>query len=208
MKPFIIIKDPKVAKLFADKTRREILHNLRHREMTACQLAKILGKNVSSISHHLSVLEKAGLIEQTRTSVKGNLVEKYYRASAQRFIISYTLSEGLVPGSEDISKWNKEICKKAAENMDIFGFKVPDEKKKKIQDLIERYASLKNMTFENLISRQRESAEIIRPAIKLLISVLTSVLLFKNPEYQRIMEKLCLELGIEESGGNANSIHK
>ena len=77
MKTFMIIKDPKVAKLFADETRREILHNLRRREMTACQLARMLNKNVSSISYHLSALEKAGLIEQTRTVVKGNLVERY-----------------------------------------------------------------------------------------------------------------------------------
>ena len=202
MKPFMIIKDPNVAKLFADKTRREILHNLRHREMTACQLARILRKNVSSISHHLSVLEKAGLIEQTQTSIKGNLLERYYRSSAQRFVISYTLSEGLIPGSEDISKWNKEICRNAAENIDLFGFKVSEEKKAKLQDLIEKYALLEKMTFENVISRQRESAEIIKPAMKLLTSMLTNAFLFKNPEYTQIMEELCREIGIEKGGGD------
>jgi len=196
MKPFMIIKNPKVAKLFADKTRREILHNLRHREMTACQLARILGKNVSSISHHLSVLEKAGLIEQTRTSVRGNLVERYYRTLAQKFIISYTLSEGLIPGSEDISKWNREVCKSAAENIDLFGFKIPEKKRNKIEDLIEKYASLENMTLEHVISRQKESAEIIRPAMRLLISLLTNAFLFRNPEYMQIMEELCNEIGI------------
>jgi len=202
MKPFMIIKDPNVAKLFADKTRREILHNLRHREMTACQLARILRKNVSSISHHLSVLEKAGLIEQTQTSIKGNLLERYYRSSAQRFVISYTLSEGLIPGSEDISKWNKEICRNAAENIDLFGFKVSEEKKAKLQDLIEKYALLEKMTFENVISRQRESAEIIKPAMKLLTSMLTNAFLFKNPEYTQIMEELCREIGIEKGEGD------
>jgi len=206
MKSFMIIKDPEIAKLFADKTRREILHNLRHYELTACQLARILGKNVSSISHHLSVLERAGLIEQTRISVKGNLVERYYRAAARKFIISYTLSEGLIPGSEDISKWNKEICKKAAENIDLFGFKIPDEKREKIRRLIERYASLRNITFEKLILRQRESAEIIQPAMRLLISVLTSALLFKNSEYREIMEEICSEIGIE--GEKVDGIHK
>ena len=84
----MIIKDPKVARLFADQCRRDILHNLRKREMTPCQLARLLEKNVSSISHHLNVLEKAGLVKQTRTLVKGNLVEKFYRAAAKNFIIS------------------------------------------------------------------------------------------------------------------------
>jgi len=78
----MIIKDPKVARLFADQCRRDILHNLRKREM------RLLEKNVSSISHHLNVLEKAGLVKQTRTLVKGNLVEKFYRAAAKNFIIS------------------------------------------------------------------------------------------------------------------------
>ena len=198
MKPFMIIKDPKVAKLFADKTRREILHNLRHREMSACQLARMLDKNVSSISHHLSVLEKAGLIEQTRTLVKRNLVERYYRALAQKFIISYTLSEGLIPGSEDISKWNKEVCRIAAESVGIFGFKIPEEKRERIRGLIEKYASLENMTFEYVISKQKESAGIIRPAMRLLISLLKSAFLYQNPEYTRLMEEVCREIGIEK----------
>jgi len=198
MKPFMIIKEPKVAKLFADETRREILHNLRHREMTACQLARLLGKNVSSISHHLSALEKAGLIEQTRTSLKGNLIERYYRASAQRFIISYTLSEGLIPGSEDISKWNKEVCRSAAENIDMFGFKIPKEKRDKIRRLIERYASLEKMTFERVISRQKGSAKIIRPAMRLIISLLTNIFLFQNPEYVQVIRELCREIGMEK----------
>jgi len=204
MKPFMIIREPEVAKLFADETRREILHNLRHREMTACQLARMLGKNVSSISHHLSVLEKAGLIEPTRTLLKGNLVERYYRASAQKFIISYTLSEGLIPGSEDISKWNKEVCRTAAENIDIFGFKIPEEKRERIRSLIEKYASLESMTFEHVISRQKESARIIRPAMRLLISLLKSAFLYQNPEYTRLMKEICREISIEKEEAVVN----
>jgi len=197
-KPFMIIKDPEVAKLFADKTRVEILHNLRHREMTACQLAKMLGRNVSSISHHLSVLERAGLIKQTRTLVKGNLVERYYRALAWRFIISYTLSEGLIPGSEDISRWNKEICRNAAENLGIFGFEVPKDKIDKVQRLIERYSILRNRIFERVISRQKRSAEIKKPAMSLLVSLLTNAFLYRNSEFLRVIREFCEEIGIDE----------
>ena len=197
MKPFMIIKDPKVAKLFADETRREILHNLRHREMTSCQLAKILGKNVSSISHHLSMLEKAGLVKQTRTLVKGNLIERYYRASAQKFIISYTLSEGLAPGSEDVLKWKREICRGAVEKAGLFGFEIPEEKKSKVQRLVEKYASLKHATLENVISRQKDSSEIIKPEMRLLISLLTDAFLSQNDEYLQVIREICSEIGIE-----------
>jgi len=197
MKPFIIIKDPKVAKLFANETRSEILHNLRHREMTACQLAKILGKNVSSISHHLSLLEKAGLVKRTRTLVKGNIIERYYQASAQKFIISYTLSEGLAPESEDILKWKREICRGVVDKASLFGFDVPEEKKNKVQRLVEKYASLKHATLERVISRQKESSEIIKPEMRLLISLLTDALLSRNDEYLQVIWEICNEIGVE-----------
>jgi len=194
MKDFIIIKDPKVAKLFADQCRRDILHNLRQREMTACQLARLLEKNVSSISHHLNILEKAGLVEQTKTLIKGNLVEKFYRATAKRFIISYTLSEGLIPGSEDIAKWSKEICRSAVRNLPAFGYEVPVEKEKKLLDLIEKYSSLKHVTFENIISQQKKPIKVTGPAMKILISVLESARLYENEEFRHLMDEICRQL--------------
>jgi len=194
MKDFIIIKDPKVAKLFADQCRRDILHNLRQREMTACQLARLLEKNVSSISHHLNILEKAGLVEQTKTLIKGNLVEKFYRAAAKRFIISYTLSEGLIPGSEDIARWSKEICRNAVKNLPAFGYEVPAGKEKKILDLIERYTSLKHVAFENIISQQKKPIKVTGPAMKILISVLESARLYENEEFRHVMDEICKQL--------------
>ena len=164
--------------------------------MTACQLARILEKNVSSISHHLSALEKAGLVEQTRTSMRGNLVEKYYRATAKKFIISYTLSEGLIPGSEDIAKWNREVCKSAADHISAFGYDVPKERVRNLQRLIERYASLESMTFERIISRQKGSDRINTPVMRLLLSLLTNVHLFQNAEYVKIIGEICKELNI------------
>jgi len=190
MRDFLIIKDPEVAKLFADPNRRQILHNLRQREMTACQLAKILGKNVSSISYHLNALEKAGLIEQSRTCIKGNLVEKFYRAAAEKFIISYTLSEGLVPGSEDIAKWSKEICKNAVRGLEVFGYKVSKEKEGKLLELIERYSSLEKITYEEVISQQKMTLHVSHPALHLLLSLLTNIRLHQNPEFTKLVNEI------------------
>ncbi|MEM2127604.1 MAG: metalloregulator ArsR/SmtB family transcription factor, partial [Candidatus Bathyarchaeia archaeon] len=66
MREVLIIKDPEIAKLFADETRRQILHRLRHRELSASDLAEALGKSHSSILHHLKLLQDAGLVEETR----------------------------------------------------------------------------------------------------------------------------------------------
>jgi DNA-binding transcriptional ArsR family regulator len=194
MKDFIIIKDPDVAKLFADENRREILHNLRHREMTAFQLAKMLEKNVSSISYHLNALEEAGLVEQSRTQVKGNLIEKFYSATAQRFIISYTLSEGLVSGSEDIAQWSKEVCRTAVESLEAFGYEVPAENKEKLLNLFEQYAHLESIAHEELISEQKLPVKVMHPSLRLLLSLLTNVRLHENLKFTALLEEISTKL--------------
>ena len=194
MKDFMIVKDPEVAKLFADSSRRGILHNLRHREMTPCQLAKTLEKNVSSISYHLGALEKASLVEQCRTSVKGNLVQKFYRATAEKFVISYTLSEGLVPGSEDIAKWSREVCNSAVRSLEVFGYDLPPEKQNRLLELIERYSSLEKIAFEEVISEQKVPAQVARPSLRLLLTLLTNIRLHENREFQEIMDGISAEL--------------
>lgn len=109
----MIIQHPEAAKLSADPCRRSMLHNFRHYEMTPYQLSKVLNKSISSIIHHPNTLEKTGLVEQTRRLVKGNLIEKSYRATAKSFIDSYTLREGIAPRSEDIARWSEEVYKNA-----------------------------------------------------------------------------------------------
>jgi DNA-binding transcriptional ArsR family regulator len=193
----MVIKDPSVAKLFADSCRRSILHNLRHYEMTPYQLSKALGKNVSSIIYHLNSLENAGLVEQSRTVVKGNLIEKYYTAAARMFIISYTLSEGLIPGSEE---WSKEVCNRAAESLEAFGYKIQPERMSKLLELIEKYSSMEQIAHEDIISIQKKPAYVSRPALKVLLSLLSSIRLYKNPEFLKLLDEMSSELA--EQGKN------
>ncbi len=198
MKDFLVIRDPEVAKIFADPCRRSILHNLRHYEMTPYQLSKALGKNVSSITHHLSVLEKNGLIEQTRSQVKGNLIERFYRATAKKFLISYTLSEGLVPGSEDIARRSKEIYKSAVTNMGAFGYDIPKEKVNKLLKLVEKYSSLNEVAYEEVISKQTAPVHADHVALSRLVSLLRDVRLYKNPDFLKTLDKLATKLGCFE----------
>jgi DNA-binding transcriptional ArsR family regulator len=55
-----------VFKALADPTRREILHLLGDREMTAGDLAKHFEMTKPSMSHHFSVLKEADLIRFRR----------------------------------------------------------------------------------------------------------------------------------------------
>jgi len=194
LKDFLVIKDPEVAKLLADPNRRRILHNLRHQEMTAYQMARVLGKNVSPISYHLNALEKAGLVEQSRVSIRGNLIERYYRATAKKFIVSYTLSEGLVPGSEDIAEWTKEICKEAVSSLEAFGIHISPEETDKWLRLMEKYSSLEKLAYEEVISKQFSPTDAGFPALMMVLGFLAHAYLSGNPEYLETMKEISMEV--------------
>src|SRR5690554_436703 len=50
----------------ADPTRREILRRLRERDLTAGEIAALFPITAASVSHHLSVLKDAGLVQAER----------------------------------------------------------------------------------------------------------------------------------------------
>lgn len=52
----------------ADPTRREILGRLAEGEATVSELAEPFPMSTQAVSHHLKVLERAGLISRTRTA--------------------------------------------------------------------------------------------------------------------------------------------
>jgi DNA-binding transcriptional ArsR family regulator len=118
-----IIKDPEVAKLLADDTRRRILHMLRHKEMSPADLAKALDKNFSSIQHHLNQLIGAGLVAQTREEKVRNMIQPYYHATAHRFIISYSLSESLQKDDE-YAQYQDTVLQKMIPGLGIFSITV------------------------------------------------------------------------------------
>ncbi|MBP1043579.1 helix-turn-helix transcriptional regulator [Vagococcus sp. BWB3-3] len=53
-------------KIFADKTRLEILHALYESEMCVCDLAVLLNMTKSAISHQLKTLRLANLVKNRR----------------------------------------------------------------------------------------------------------------------------------------------
>ncbi len=53
-------------KIFADKTRLEILHALYESEMCVCDLAVLLNMTKSAISHQLKTLRLANLVKSRR----------------------------------------------------------------------------------------------------------------------------------------------
>lgn len=66
----------KFFKALSDPTRHKILRILRFKDMTVGDVAKRVGISQPSASHHLSILENAGLVVKER---KGQFVIYSYR---------------------------------------------------------------------------------------------------------------------------------
>ena len=88
MKAFIVIREPEAFQLLADETRRKILYLLRVKEMTVNQLAGELGVTSQAIYHHVRKLLKGKMIEVTKEERVGHLIESYYRATAEDFLLN------------------------------------------------------------------------------------------------------------------------
>jgi DNA-binding transcriptional ArsR family regulator len=56
----------RIFKALADKTRITILKNLEKRDICACEFARLTGKSQPTVSIHLSILRKAGLVKTRR----------------------------------------------------------------------------------------------------------------------------------------------
>ncbi len=69
----------KVFKAFADRSRARILKMLEEQELCVCQIMAVLDLKQPTVSKHLSVLKKAGLVEARRN---GTWV--FYRLSHRR----------------------------------------------------------------------------------------------------------------------------
>ncbi len=69
-------------KVLSDASRLHILTLLMAHEMSISGIARALDLTPATVHHHVSQLLQARLIEPTRSEVRGNLVEKYYRIPA------------------------------------------------------------------------------------------------------------------------------
>lgn len=84
----MVIREPEAFQLLADETRRKILYLLRVKEMTANQLSKELGITSQAVYHHIRKLLKGNMIEVVREERIGHLIESYYMATAEDFLLS------------------------------------------------------------------------------------------------------------------------
>ena len=190
-----IIKDPEVAKLLADDTRRRILHILRHKEMSPADLAKALNKNYSSIQHHLNQLIGAGLVTQTREEKVRNMIQPYYHATAHRFIISYSLSESLQKDDE-YAQYQDAVLRNMIPGLGIFNVDVPDAKKARTLSLIRKCVDAERRAFEEVVERQSDPGTLEKQVQRPLLQLMTHITLAKDREHAAAIQELTQLLDI------------
>jgi hypothetical protein len=92
---YILKPDPETARIFSDKTRARIIELLEKRgELTNTLIAKELGISKATVTHHIKILEEAGVVRVSRTEETRGIPKKYYTLDA-RFLESW---------KEDVSK--------------------------------------------------------------------------------------------------------
>jgi len=183
-----IIKDPEVAKLLADPTRREILHLLRHQEMSATDLAKALNKNHSSIIHHLNTMLGAGLIEVSREDKVRNMVQPYYRSVSHSYHVAYSLTEALSQ-DPDFSAWQEEYMDKLMQGLEDY-VDVPDGKRAQVRELLRTCYMREKKAYEDRLTKRKGKAEISPFAARNVAHILNHIQLLKDPEYMDAVRRL------------------
>jgi DNA-binding transcriptional ArsR family regulator len=79
--------------IVGDPLRAEILGVLTKRQASVKELAEELGERPQRTHYHTKQLEKAGLVRVVETREVKGIVQKLYRAIADRFVLSQSIGE-------------------------------------------------------------------------------------------------------------------
>lgn len=184
-----VIKDPKVAKLFADETRRRILGSLVKEELSATDLAKRLGKNHSSIVHHLNALLEVGLIKVTKEEKVRNMVQPYYKTVAPSFHVAYSLSEALSQ-DPDYSAFQDEFFEKMLLGLGAYRYDIPEHLKGEVRSLLRTCYFQRKKAYEERLSQRTVHVEVSKNAARTMAHILSHIQLMKDEEYMKSIKRL------------------
>lgn len=65
----VILNNYEILKSLADPTRLKIVYLLKERELCVCEILAALNKSQSTVSHHLNILKKEGILSQRKKGV-------------------------------------------------------------------------------------------------------------------------------------------
>ncbi len=106
--------------------------------MSVAELAKELKLTPQAIYHHVKKLQEGGMVEVTREERSGHLIESYYRAAAEDFLIS---TGKLRSETVNDRKLAEDMILSALQALNKIGINL-DLNKDKISQLVEIRAGL------------------------------------------------------------------
>jgi len=191
----MVITDPEVAKLLSDELRRNVLHLVTHKEMSAADLVKILDKNYSSIMYHLRLLEDAGLVQKVREEIVQNKIQPYYRATAWNFHVSYYLDETMA-GDEEYRAWQEDLFNRLMKGLAAYNLDIPEEKKPRVKELLKVLYLQQKREFESRQEMRAPDIQLEPHVGKSIAHILANVRLLKDQKHRAAAEELAKILGI------------
>jgi DNA-binding transcriptional ArsR family regulator len=106
LSPLSYVRDPAQARSLLDPLRREILERL-HEPGSASTVAAELELPRQRVNYHVRALEQEGLLRHVEDRRKGNCVERFVQATADRYVLDPsllgTLGVGHSPGRPKLS---------------------------------------------------------------------------------------------------------
>ncbi len=183
----MVVDDPDTMKLLLSGKCNDILELIQSREMSVSEIAKILKINPGSAYYHLKELESHGLARMTREETKGNMVKKYYGATARNIYIDGQRFKVLQPGDKDPME---EFYDSLIRLMAPFGYVVPPEKSDLIKDVMMRYNKRKKELLRQIQDTGVEKTEDNRLLVGDAYYIALLFREIEDPEIGRIREEL------------------
>jgi DNA-binding transcriptional ArsR family regulator len=181
MKSMMVIKDPEAFELLADETRRKILYLLRVKEMTVSELAKELGVTSQAVYHHIRKLLKGNMVEVAREERSGHLIESYYRATAEDFLLSHgkTSSETFRNKEEA-----KEKTISVLNSLKKLGFKIEFDDTK-ISQLVDSWIGIEECCHDEAVVDEIWNMDELNILTKLMATDFAKALLMSDAEFAK-----------------------
>lgn len=109
----LVVRDAETLRVVADPLRLRMLELMREGPRTAKEMAGALRVSQTKLYYHLKLLEGRGLIAVAETRLVSGIVEKRYRASAQRLTIDKSLIGPTAEGNDALDTYLSVVLDEA-----------------------------------------------------------------------------------------------
>jgi hypothetical protein len=123
------------------------------------------------------------------------MVQPYYHATAHRFIISYSLTESLAK-DDGYAQWHEKSLQKMIMGLEVFGIKIPEEKRARVTELMDTCVEMERKAFEEAVEQQSDPEKLDRSVQRPLLQLLAHLKLSRDTEHTAAIHELDKIIGL------------